>query len=71
MDAMREAWTDERLDDLNHRMDWGFTEVQSEFRALRSEMSAMNRALTQSMLAGFGAMIVGFAGTIATILSHG
>ncbi|MGN6588210.1 MAG: hypothetical protein ACTHKT_12200 [Solirubrobacterales bacterium] len=41
----REAWTDERLDDLNkkvdnldRRMEAGFAEVREEFRAVRSEM---------------------------------
>jgi hypothetical protein len=81
MAAMREAWTDERLDDLNHRVDAGFTEVSNEFRALRlemrtefttvrSEMTAMNRTLLQIFLGGFAVMIVGFAGTIATILTQ-
>lgn len=27
MEAMREAWTDERLDDLNHKVDEGFQKV--------------------------------------------
>jgi hypothetical protein len=38
MEAMREAWTDERLDDLNHRVGEGFKGVGSEFRGLRLEM---------------------------------
>ena len=74
MRTMREAWTDERLDDLNHRvdqiaqrMDRGFAEVREEFRAVRGEMAIMNRAF----VALFGTTIVGFAGTIATVLLHG
>jgi len=27
MEAMKEKWTDERLDDLNRRVDNGFTEI--------------------------------------------
>ena len=34
----RDAWTDDRLDDLNHRVDEGFTEMRAEFRATRQEM---------------------------------
>ena len=34
----REAWTDERLDDLQKHMDEGFREVKAEIRSLRSEM---------------------------------
>lgn len=110
----RESWTDERLDDLNHRVDEGFSrmdreftairlEVRTEFVAVRSEMkvefaamrsdmktefasvrsemktefasvrtetAAMDRTLIQVTLGGFAVMLVGFAGTIATILSQ-
>ena len=41
----REAWTDERLDDLNLRVDDGFKEMREEFRALRGEMREEFRAL--------------------------
>jgi len=85
MQAVREAWTDERLDDLNHRVDQigqrldrGFAEVREEFRAVRGEMreefacvrgemAIMNR----TFVALFGTTIVGFAGTIATVLLQG
>ena len=30
MEAMREAWTDERLDDLSRRMDRGFDRVDAD-----------------------------------------
>jgi ribosome recycling factor len=33
----KEAWTDERLDDLAKRMDKGFDEVKCQIRDLRSE----------------------------------
>ena len=92
MEAMREAWTDERLDDLTHRIDLGFShcerefqsvrlemrtefqalrgETSAEFAAVRSEMLAMHRTMLQVILAGFAAMFVGFAGTIATVLTQ-
>ena len=79
--AMRDAWTDERLDDLNHRVDRGFEETKAEFRAVRmemrtefaavgAEMAALHRTTMQIVVGGFGLMIVGFAGTIATVLTQ-
>jgi hypothetical protein len=72
---VREAWTDERLDDLNKRvggiedrMDAGFTEMRQEFVAVRTEMASMHRTLVQPMVGGFVATWVGLAGTIATIV---
>jgi hypothetical protein len=100
MEAMRDAWTDERLDDLNHRVDNGFKEVSREFQALRlemrtefaavrsetatefgsvrgeitglrGEMAAMNRTLIQVGAGAMVTMFVGFAATIATVLTQG
>jgi len=34
----KDAWTDERLDDLNQKVDAGFSEMRDEFRIVRSEM---------------------------------
>jgi hypothetical protein len=81
MEAVREAWTDDRLDDLKHRVDEGFKEMREEFRAIRMEsktefaamhsaMAAMNRTTLQIVVGGFGVMLLGFAGTIATIISQ-
>jgi len=92
MEAMREVWTDERLDDLNHRVDSGFKEVNREFQtlrlemrtefaavrgematefaAVRAEMSAMNRTLIQIGAGAMVTMFVGFAATIATVLTQ-
>jgi hypothetical protein len=75
----REAWTDERLDDLNTKVDEGFREMRNEFRAIRGEnagefqavrgeMQALHRTAMVVMVSGFATMLVGFAGTIATIL---
>jgi hypothetical protein len=38
MEAMREAWTDERLDDLSRRMDRGFDRVDADLRALDARL---------------------------------
>jgi len=38
MKAMRKRWTDERLDDLNHRVVDGFRRVEADLRAHRVEV---------------------------------
>jgi hypothetical protein len=71
MEAMaRKAWTDERLDDLNvrvdrieRRMDAGFTEMREEFRAMRSEIHQLTYGL-------IGTMLVGFLGTIVALVTQ-
>jgi hypothetical protein len=40
MESVREAWTDERLDDLAKRMDQGFDRVDRDIRDLRSETNS-------------------------------
>ncbi len=63
MDAVRESWTDERLDDLNdrvaemgRRMDDGFNRVHEEIRALRTETKAEIGELRKETKAEFGAL---------------
>ena len=38
MEAMRESWTDDRMDDLNGKVDALHLEVRTEFKAVRGEM---------------------------------
>lgn len=56
MAAVRDVWTDERLDDLNHRVDSGFKEVSREFQALRMEMRTEFAAVRSEMTAEFAAV---------------
>jgi hypothetical protein len=74
MEAMREAWTDERLDDLNDRVNDGFREMRTEFRSVRSEMSTQFAGQQRMMIQLFGGMfatmLVGFLGTIAAVITH-
>lgn len=51
MDAVREAWTDERLDDLAGGMDRGFDRVDKDLRELRNELSAGQRELRTDIAA--------------------
>lgn len=64
MEAMREAWTDARLDDLGERMDRGFDRVDVDLRALNGRFDALQR----TMLQVGGGVIVALIGLIATQL---
>ncbi|HEY4779602.1 MAG TPA: hypothetical protein VIH47_08430 [Solirubrobacterales bacterium] len=81
METMRDAWTDERLDDLNHRVDDGFREIREEFRAIRSELGGQINgvrselggqiaALHRTMLQLFGGMIATMIVGFLTILTR-
>jgi hypothetical protein len=79
MAAMREKWTDGRLDDMNARMGEGFTrldqeirdlrsDMRAEFAAVRAEMGANHRILLQLSVGTIVTMAVGFLGVIVTQL---
>jgi hypothetical protein len=61
----RTMWTDERLDDMSHRMDAGFDRVDNDIRELRSDIGSLRSVIMQ---VGVGLMI-GMAGVIASILA--
>lgn len=72
----REKWSDERLDDLNKKVDDGFADTKAEMRAgfarvdgeikeLRREMNAMNR----NMLAGFFVIVAAIIGSNAALIA--
>jgi hypothetical protein len=65
MHLMRESWTDERLDDLSHRMDEGFRRIDADLRALNARFDALQR----TMLQVGGGVIVALIGLIATQLA--
>lgn len=64
MEAMREKWTDERLDDLNGRVSDGFNRLDAEVRELRGEMGqrfdAMQRLILQVGAGMFATLAIGF-----------
>jgi Mg2+ and Co2+ transporter CorA len=41
----REKWSDERLDDLNARMEKGFDEVKGEIRDVKGEVSELRKEM--------------------------
>jgi hypothetical protein len=49
----REAWTDERLDDLNQKVDRGFARVDADIRDLRRDMNHQVGSLRAEMNARF------------------
>jgi hypothetical protein len=53
MEPMRDKWTDERLDDLNRKVDAGFDRIDGDIRALRVETRTEFTALRGEMKAGF------------------
>jgi len=69
--SVREAWTDERLDDLSKKMDQGFSRLDAEMRALNGRFDSLQKTLIQIGF-GFGAalvaLIAALIGTIATQL---
>lgn len=71
----RDAWTDERLDDVKASVDAGFRDNREEFRALRAEIqgfrgeiAAINRSVQQFTWSVVVAMLVGFLSVLTTIL---
>jgi hypothetical protein len=77
MEAVREKWTDERLDDLSDRMGKGFDrldkdirEVRSEVAGIRGEMNsrfeATHRLIIQVGAGLFGTMVIGFLSLVVT-----
>lgn len=75
MQAVREKWTDERLDDLNARMVEGFDRIDKDMREVRSELAGMNEKfeamhhLIIQVGAGlFGTMVIGFLSLVVTMI---
>lgn len=71
MEGVREAWTDERLDDLSRRMDNGFARVDAELRALNGRFDSLQRTLVQigfTLSAALIGVIAAMVGLIVTQL---
>jgi hypothetical protein len=75
VEAMGQSWTDERLDDLNHRVDKRFDRVDRRFdriegdiREFRTEMNGRFDSLQRTMLQTSGLVVAALIGVIATQL---
>ena len=84
MEAMREAWTDERLDDfradVNRRfdevdqrfdkVDKRFDKIDVELPRINDRLDAMNRAIVYGAVTLSGSMVAGFLTMTALILTQ-
>jgi hypothetical protein len=79
MEAMRDKWSDERMDDLNRRVENGFNRVDADLREIRAEIGglrgefhteigSLHRLILQVAGGMFATFAIGFAGLIATRL---
>jgi hypothetical protein len=63
MQGVREKWTDERLDDLNKKVDDGFRRTDERFIHLE-------RTMNQWFITLVGLMVTGFAGLAGLIVAQ-
>jgi hypothetical protein len=63
----REAWTDERLDDLARRVDRGFDEVKGEIRDLRSEVGGIQRTMIIGFVTLFASIVASVIGGVLAV----
>jgi hypothetical protein len=76
MERARATWTDERLDDLSHRVEDGFNRVDGDLRQLRTDINArfdaMNArfdALQRLILQASGGMIIAVLATLVSVIA--
>lgn len=75
---VREAWTDERLDDLKKHMDEGFREVHTDINELQAEIGKVResqgelraelKGLNRTLQVGFG-LIGSFLGVLGILIA--
>ena len=74
---VREAWTDERLDDLNKKVDHGFARMDARFETQEARMDARFQsmeerfdakfdALNRTLIGGAAVVVAALIGLIAT-----
>lgn len=74
---IRTPWTDERLDDLNrrvddlgNRMEAGFARVDGELRAVNSRIDSLQQTMAHGFIAMAVAMTTGFVGLAGLIIAQ-
>jgi hypothetical protein len=65
----RDKWTDERLDDLNKKVDDGFADTKAEMRAGFARIDADIRELRREMKVGFFMIVAAIIGSNATVIA--
>jgi hypothetical protein len=63
MMSPREKWTDERLDDLNTKVDQGFARMDARFAQMDERFDRMQHTL----IAGFALVVAALIGSTATL----
>ena len=69
MTMPRETWTDERLDDLNDKVDRGFAHVDKRFDKIDKRLDKLEErfyALNRTLLGGMIVIIAALPGAIFT-----
>ncbi len=61
----REKWTDERLDELNKKVDGGFARVDQDIRELRTEINTRFDSMQRAQYAGVIAIVAALIATQA------
>jgi hypothetical protein len=69
MDVVREAWTDERLDDLTRRVDHGFDRVDMDLREIRSDVNSRFDTMQRTMVIGFVTVLASTVSVLASIVA--
>jgi hypothetical protein len=64
----REKWTDERLDDLNKKVDDGFADTKAEMRAGFARLDADIRDLNRNLIAVAVAIIAAIVGSNVALI---
>ncbi len=84
MEAVRDRWTDERLDDLNGRVSEGFqridarfaqidarfAQIDARFAQIDARLDAINRSMMQGLIALVGIQVTGFAAILGFIATQ-
>jgi hypothetical protein len=68
MPTMRESWTDERLDDLNVKVDRGFDRVDARFDRLETDIDARFDKI-DARFENLNQILFGFAGVMIVTLA--
>ncbi|HEU5104244.1 MAG TPA: hypothetical protein VFU11_00230 [Solirubrobacterales bacterium] len=66
--SVREAWTDERLDDLSKKVDDGFAKVDRRFEQIDLRFDAMQHLLIR-MAWAYGIGMLAFAGALLGLIA--
>ncbi|HKF83373.1 MAG TPA: hypothetical protein VKB23_10490 [Solirubrobacterales bacterium] len=63
MMSPREKWTDERLDDLNQKVDLGFARMEARFERMEARMDVKFDGLTRTLIGSAAAIIAALIGS--------